>query len=316
MLSAPRRWSEGAGRFIATMLALPTAARAHGTATHGFEDLQHAYTLDPATLLPIVLIAALYTGGISRLWRRAGVGHGVERWRAMCFAAAILALTLALIWPLDALAGAALSAHMAQHVLLTACAAPLLAASAPIVTSLWALPARWRRAVGRFGSQSATRTGKAILTLPIFAWCFYTAMLWSWHTPAVYQAAVLDDRLHTLEHISFLAGALLLWWTVFLSVRGKALGLGGGIFLLFTTGLQEGLLGAWLTFSRHTLYPLYDDAPGLWGISPLEDQQVAGVVMWVLGGAVYLACGLLLGYLWLRQLERVHPLPEGGATVD
>jgi putative membrane protein len=132
-------------------------------------------------------------------------------------------------------------------------------------------------------------------------------MLWGWHTPALYQAALLNDALHTLEHVAFLAGALLLWWTVFLSVRGM-LGLGSGIFLLFTTGLQEGLLGALLTFSRRTLYPLYETAPGIWDITALEDQQLAGILMWIPGGLVYLTGGLLLCFLWLQQLGRTHPL--------
>jgi putative membrane protein len=216
----------------------------------------------------------------------------------------MLALSLALIWPLDALGGAALSAHMAQHVTLTAIAAPLLAASAPIVTGLWALPRAWRRTLGAVGRTAVTRSGRSVLTLPIFAWCLYTAMLWIWHMPGPYQAAVLDDALHTLEHISFLTGALLLWWTVLLSVRGSALGLGSGVFLLFTTGLQEGLLGALLTFSPRPLYPLYELAPGLWNITALEDQQLAGLLMWVPGGFIYLAGGLVLCYLWLTRMSR------------
>jgi putative membrane protein len=255
----------------------------------------------------MTLITVLYVAGVVRLWRRAGIGRGVEGWRVACFAGGVAALSVSLIWPLDALAGAALSAHMAQHVMLTACAAPLLAASAPIVTSLWGLPVAWRRRLGGLGRRPALRSGKGVLTLPIFAWCFYTAMLWGWHTPDLYQAALLNDGLHTLEHVAFLAGALLLWWTVLLSVRG-ALGVGSGIFLLFTTGLQEGLLGALLTFSQRALYPLYEAAPGIWDITAVEDQQLAGILMWIPGGLVYLTGGLLLCLSWLQQLGRAHPL--------
>lgn len=289
---------------------LPAALSAHGGNPHRIAQIGHAYTFDPMVLVPMFIAGVLYLAGIARLWRRAGYGRGVAGWRVGCFIGALLTLSLALIWPLDELATAALSAHMAQHVMLTAVAAPLLAMSAPLVSGLFALPAFCRRSIGCLLRHGAFRAGKGLFTLPVFAWLLYTLVLWSWHMPSLYQAAVLNHALHTLEHLSFFASALLLWWTVFLSARGNDIGLGSGIFLLFTTALQEGLLGAVLTFSQRTLYPIYESTPGLWGITPLEDQQFAGVLMWIPGGLVYLSASLLLGYRWLVQLGRSHPVPE------
>lgn len=291
----------------ASCALLPLDAIAHGAELHDMADLWHAYSLDPFVVIPMTLFGVWYTAGILRLWSRAGWGRGVQAWRAAAFCGGMLALFFALIWPLDALGSSALSAHMAQHVTLTAVAAPLLAASAPLVTGLWALPRSWRRAVGSVGTHTATRGGRKVLTLPIFAWIFYASILWIWHMPGPYQAAVLDDTVHTLEHMAFLAGALLLWWTVLLSVRGSVLGLGSGIFLLFTTGLQEGLLGALLTFSPRPLYPVYETGPGLWNITALEDQQLAGLLMWIPGGFIYLSGALLLCYLWLARMARSGP---------
>src|SRR5690606_26351366 len=123
------------------------------------------------------------------------------------------------------------------------------------------------------------------------------------------------DWLHTLEHGGFLGGALVLWWAVWLSARDRVLGLGSGVFLLFTTGLQEGMLGALFTFSGQPLYPFYAAAPGLWGATPREDQQLGGVLMWIAGGAVYLGAGLALTYVWLRGLERGAGVQRAGTTA-
>ena len=284
------------------MLAAPSGALGHGVEIHGLADLAHAYTIDAWVLLPMTTLAVLYVRGYVTLARHAQRARAAVRARAAAFAGGMLALALALIWPLDALAGAALSAHMAQHVMMTAVAAPLLVASAPLVTGLWALPAPWRHAVGSLGRRFVLGDSRNLLTLPVVAWGFYTAMLWTWHMPGPYQAALADDALHTLEHAAFLLGALLVWWAVLQSVRATSFGLGTGVFLLFATGLQEGLLGALLTFSNRTLYPAYEAAPGLWGISALEDQQLAGVLMWVPGGAIYL-CGALM--LTRRLLARI-----------
>ena len=281
----------------------PFPALAH--AGDGIPHIWHAYSLDLYVVLPMLLAAAAYGLGLARLWGRAGRGRGIETWRAGCFAGAMLALSLALIWPFDVLGGIILSAHMVQHVLLTAVAAPLLVLSAPLTVGLWALPLAARRAAGGVAHASGVRQGWRYLTLPLLAWALYAASLWLWHMPRFYEAAAGDEWVHVLEHLCFLGSALVLWWAALLSARTSALGVGAGIFLLFTTACQDGLLGALLVFAPRPLYGFYAEAAHLAGLDPLADQQLAGVIMWLFGGMIYLGAALALAWKFL--------LPDGRA---
>lgn len=274
----------------------PFPALGHAGDAHGAFDLWRAYSLDLHVVLPMLLVAGVYGAGLARLWRRAGPGRGIETWRAGCFVGAMLALSLALIWPLDVLGGVLLSAHMLQHLLLTVVAAPLLVLSAPLTAALWALPRAGRRVTGVVARTAAMRHGWQVVTLPLFAWAFYAANLWLWHMPRLYGPAAQDELVHALEHLCFLASALVLWWAALLSARTSPLGAASGIFLLFTTGLQDGLLGALLTFAPRPLYPLYAGPPHLLGLGPVADQQLAGITMWILGGLIYLAAALALAW--------------------
>lgn len=285
---------------LLTALWLPATAIAHGNATAPV-SLWQAYTFDTEIIVPLLIFTVLYLIGLQRIWSRAGVGRGVARWRVGCFAAGMVALILALVWPFDALGSYSLAAHMTQHVLLTTFAAPLLVLAAPVVTLLWGLPFTWRRSLAGFGRQRHIRRGRNVLTIPVIAWLGYALALWLWHTPAAYQAAVRNETLHILEHVSFLASALLLWWTALVSVRATSFGFGTGVFLLFTTSLQAGLLGALLTFARRPFYPIYET--NVFGLTPVADQQLAGIIMWIPGGFVYLGGALLLAWIWLRRLQ-------------
>jgi putative membrane protein len=283
----------------ASLAPFPALAHAGGAT-----DLWHAYSLDPYVVLPMLLAAAVYGLGLARLWGRAGSGRGIETWRAGCFAGAMLALSLALIWPFDVLRGTTLSAHMVQHVLLTAVAAPLLVLSVPLTAGLWALPLAARRAAGGVAHAAGIRQGWRWLTLPLFAWALYAASLWLWHMPRFYEAAAGDEWVHVLEYVCFLGSALMLWWAALLSARTSALGVGTGIFLLFTTACQDGLLGALLVFSPRPLYGFYAEAAHLLGRDPLADQQLAGVIMWVVDGMIYLCATLALAWKFLLPAGR------------
>jgi cytochrome c2 len=107
---------------------------------------------------------------------------------------------------------------------------------------------------------------------------------------------------HSLQHISFLGTALLFWWTIF-KTRGSELGYGGAVFYLFATALQTGALGALLAFSSSLWYPAYAASTGPWGLTPLEDQQLGGLIMWIPGSIPYLVAGLYMFARWLRAAE-------------
>jgi putative membrane protein len=261
------------------------------------------------------ITAWLYARGVRALWRRAGVGQGVRRWQAAAFAGGIAALTLALISPLDRLSAALFSAHMVQHLALILVAAPLLVLGAPLLPSLWALPPARRRALGRWWKRArAVRFLWHAATVPVVAWLLHAVAVWIWHLPALYQSALRSTLVHQLEHISFLGTALLFWWVLIHPAGRRGLGYGWGVLYVFAAALQSGALGIALTFAPSPWYPAYAATTGAWGLTPLEDQQLAGLIMWIPAGMLYLLAGLVLLAAWARQAEREAQRWEQAAT--
>src|SRR5829696_2594792 len=117
-------------------------------------DLWTAWNTEPSILIPIALTVILYGWGVQHVWQRAGVGRGITRRHWICFLGGILALLIALVSPLDALAGVLFSAHMAQHLILMLIAAPLLVLSEFPVALLWALPRRSAQSLGQSSNRS------------------------------------------------------------------------------------------------------------------------------------------------------------------
>jgi putative membrane protein len=287
---------------LVVLLAAPARVWAHPGEPPQPHDLWSAWPVSLGPVLGLALMAWLYARGYGA-WARRGRGLG---WRAVAFAAGWLALALALVTPLDPLGHALFAAHMAQHLLLILVAAPLLVLSAPLGPLLLGLPgsagaalgAWWRRAGGL---QRAWQW----LSAPAVAWGLHTLALWVWHAPGLYQSALTSDWLHGLEHFAFLGTALLFWWAVLHPRRqsGWIAGPGGALYV-FTMALQSGLLGALITFAEQTWYPAYAATTAAWGLTPLEDQQLAGVVMWVPAGMVYLGAALGVLAHWFAVMER------------
>jgi len=288
---------------MGALLVAPAPALAHVGRPPEPHDLWTAWSTEPGMVLALGLSAWMYGRGLHRLWGRAGAGAGVRRWEAAAFAAGWLVLVLALVSPLHRLGSALFSAHMAQHELLVAVAAPLLVLGRPLVAMLWALPPAARRTAGGWVKLPAVRAGWAWLTQPFVAFAAHGVALWLWHVPAAYQATLRSDVVHTAQHVTFLGTALLFWWVV-LDARGRRAAHGPAIFFLFATVLHTGVLGALLTFARTVLYPDYVPWTRAWGLTPLEDQQLGGLLMWVPGSVSYVAAGLALLADWLRESGR------------
>ena len=246
--------------------------------------------------------------------RSAGVGHGVRRGQAACFAAGILTLAIALLSPVDALAETLFSVHMVQHLLLMIVAAPLLALGEPLLPALWALPYRWRLAVGRWwrASPRARRTAWAAGD-PLGIWLANLAVLWFWHLPGPYLAALGDERLHAIEHFTFLASAFLFWWVLFQPIGRRRLARGGAVVYLALTLMQSGALGAILAFARTGWYSAHAAGAAAWHLTLLEDQQLAGLIMSVPASLVYIGVALALAARWFvldpapRRRGRLSP---------
>ena len=108
-------------------------------------------------------------------------------------------------------------------------------------------------------------------------------MLWTWHVPVLFQATLDSEFVHALQHASFLFSALLFWWAI-LHGRVRAVGFGVAVLYMFTTALHSGLLGALLTLAGTVWYPIYDSTTASWGLTPLQDQQLGGLIMWIPAG--------------------------------
>jgi putative membrane protein len=121
-----------------------------------------------------------------------------------------------------------------------------------------------------------------------------------WHAPSLYETTLTSETMHTAQHVSFLGTALLFWWAVLHGREGR-LGRPAAVIYLFTTSVHTSLLGVLLTFSNRTWYRAYDATTLPWGLTPLEDQQLAGVIMWVPAGIAYLIAALALAATWLRE---------------
>ena len=276
------------------------ALRPHDGAPLAPHDLWTAWSWEPGVLLGLGVAAALYARGMTRLRVRAGDRTRARQREAVSFWAGWVLLAVALVSPLHRLGEALLSAHMAQHELLMVVAAPLLVLGRPFVVSLWGLPAGWRPVAGRWTGRFRPMW-RAVSRLEV-AWLLHAAAVIGWHVPALYQRTVDSEVLHSLQHSSFLLTALLFWWSVLpgASLRRRH---GAAILSLFSTMVYTGGLGALLTLGRTLWYPAYGAASPLWGLTPLEDQQLAGLIMWVPGGVTYLLATLWLVAEWLRVSE-------------
>jgi cytochrome c oxidase assembly factor CtaG len=274
-------------------------------------DLWSAWSFDPGVILLLTLSGVLYLRGVQRLWSSAGQGRGIGKWEAAAFAAGWLTLVLSLISPLHRLGGVLFSAHMAQHELLMVVAAPLLVLGRPIIPFLWALPISWRRTAGDWAALVPIRMIWVLLTTPIVAWVLHAVATWIWHAPSLYQATLGSELMHTAQHVSFLGTALLFWWALLHGREGR-IGRPAAVIYLFTTAMHTSLLGVLITFSDRLWYPLYDAATAPWGLTSLEDQQLAGLIMWVPAGVAYLVAALALAATWLKEptapLFDPHPL--------
>lgn len=253
---------------------------------------------DPFVIVPLALSFVLYGCGLAGQWRRAGIGRGVRLWQACAFLAGWATLVGALVSPLHEYAEHLFTAHMIEHELLMAVAAPLLAVSRPLVVFMRAMPSVWRPWLMAGAKAAPVQWAWQELTTPIVATVLHAAAIWVWHIPALLDGTIRSGALHRLQHICFLVTALFFWWAI-LRRPGKTYG--DGALHVFATMVHTGLLGALLALAPRVFYQLQTHDAPLFGLTPLEDQQLAGLFMWVPGGAIYLGCGLALLYAWLRN---------------
>jgi cytochrome c oxidase assembly factor CtaG len=253
-----------------------------------------------------MISAAWFAYGWWNVHARARESRIELRRKALLFGSGWLVIAASLLSPLHELGERSFTVHMIEHELLMLVAAPLLALSRPLGVFLWALPAK-----GRTGFVSAARMSWcewtwAWLTQPFVATVLQAIALWLWHAPRLFDLALNGEGWHALQHVSLLGSAMLFWWSMTPSTHGRAAS-ATAAFYLFITSMHSGLLGALMSLAASPWYSAYiqigANGPMIAGLSPLEDQQLAGLIMWVPGGAVHAVAALIYLMRWLKPAE-------------
>jgi cytochrome c oxidase assembly factor CtaG len=218
----------------------------------------------------------------------------------------LLAIFIALVSPVSGYSEFLFSVHMVQHLLLLLVAPPLLLLGVPLLPMLWGVPDPVRRAVGRqlAPGRLLSRIG-GVLANPVVAAACFVVTVGVWHIPKFFDAAQGRTLAHDLEHAMFMGTAVLYWWPVIHPAGGRRrLSYGKAIPYLLPPFLEGIVIGIFITFAETPLYETYADMEPTWGLSVLDDQQLAGLIMWVPGGMFFLIPIISLLVMLLNQEER------------
>lgn len=260
-------------------------------------DLWGAWNLDPLILSVVLMAGWLYLRNVRMLRPLRG--------QVLSFCLGLAAVLVALVSPLDAVAGSLASAHMLQHMLLVMVAGPLLAWGRPVATILRTSPLAWRKAGGRWRRRAGLTPHRLrLMRHQGLAWLTLTAVMWVWHSAYFYGAALGSRPVHALEHATFFFAAVWFWSVVFEAVWVPRRSLGMGVILLFTMAMQGVLLSAVMTFAESPWYAPYLDTTSQWGLEPQADQQLAGLLMWIPSGLIYTGAALALLLRWIDPTDR------------
>lgn len=261
------------------------------------------WTWDPVMLGVLGTAGTLYGRGLYRLWRRAGTGRGIRRLEAAAYAAGLAVIAVALFSPIDRLSDLLFSAHMSQHELLMSLAAPLIVFGRPLVPYFWGLPRRARAFTRSLIARPNVRLAWRCCTAPVFVLAVHGIVRWIWHVPVLFEAAMRHEALHAVQHATFFGSAALFWWALVHGRYGKV-GYGVSLLFVFATALHTSVLGAIITLAPRVLYPIYRVRFGGSEAAMVEDQGLAGLIMWVPSGLAFLVAGLALFTAWLGESER------------
>lgn len=252
----------------------------------------------PEIILTLSLAAIVHLAGRWRLKQRTGRGSALlSPWRTASYLSGLAVIWIALMSPIDVLSGQYFFMHMIQHLLLVMIAPPLLLLADPMPIMLWGLPEGLRLEVGRWlRPGSAFRRAARVVTAPGLVWLYFVAGVVGWHAPSAYNAALVSDLAHDLEHLSFFIPAMLFWWHVIGAAPHihPRLSRGARIAYVLAGVPPTAITGIVISFSGELIYTYYETVPRLGAMTALEDQMLGGALMWIPGSMMYIVAALVL----------------------
>jgi len=256
------------------------------------------WSIHISTVIGLAILGAIY------LWRarQAGEGQTVTGARKILFFSALFLIFASLNGPLHDLSDDYLfSAHMVQHLILTLAMPPLLIAGVPG----WMLrPLLKNRVLGPIA-----RT----ITKPVWCFIIFNLAIIVWHLPMFYNAAMANHNIHIVEHLIFMSAAVLMWWPLTSQLPElPRLPYPGQVLYCFLMTLPMSIVAVYITLADHILYPAYSSAPRIFPISPMDDQMLGGLIMWVPGGLIFVIIMSVVFFKWSASGED----NAAGAQVD
>ena len=295
-------------------LATPIRAHAH-VSVNGDPDWAYSWALTPEILLGTVVLAVLYANGMRSLLRKSASGD--TPLRHVSYFGGLIAVFVALQSPLDALADGSFFMHQVQHLLLQTAGPMLIMLAMPQRCLMAGTPTvLMNRLIVPFFFNRAVRVLFRVLALPWVAALLLAGSLLVWHWPPYHDLAVLDDGVHYLMHFTLLSAGLLFYWCVF-DPRPAPLGAAYGtrwnvIMFTMTAGM---LLGAIIALKETVLYTAYDHIGRFWGLSPLTDERVGGLIMWIPGSLLCVPALLVVLRMWNSRESRVDTWRRRGVAT-
>jgi putative membrane protein len=292
-------WFKSAFLGVLLVMAVPVAAHSGDAAV---ENWWTAWSFSLDLMLPMALVVWIYTrGALRRRARSARVASGLE---PSFFALGLLALFLSLESPIDPLGERSYTMHQVQHLLLRSLAPLLLFLPSPQATFVAGLPSRVRRLFARMSRVLFVRVFFGVLTHPVSVTVLFIVSGYVWQYPSYFEAALLDDGLHYLMHVTMLAAGVLFWWRIF-DDRPSSTPHGGRIVMLLSATAANVALGAYLTLKEGVLYPVYDELGRLW-LGGEYDELLGGIILWIPGSNMALLALLVILHRWGQREDRLR----------
>ncbi len=299
-------------------------------AADSFGDLISRWDVVDAAAIFVLIAAAVFIFGSVRLRARSRAA-AFDMKRLYAGIAGFASLFIALAGPFDAFAPEVFWLHMIQHLIISMISAPLLLLATPMPAYLWAMPETVRIGAGELlREQGRVRRTLSWLIDPRVTVPLFIGTLYAWHAPLLFKAALDSTYFHYLQHFTFFASAALFWWPIIgpAPVRSK-LSYPQRLIYLLVVVTPTAVLASIITMTRSVIYENYLSAPMHWGFTALEDQTMAGLILWIPGNALYLAALTAIFFTWASRESKAAvtanprprprrrgPRPQRGGTLQ